>query len=249
MSKNPDSAYDEVAEMYHALWDDWYLPAALPALENLLFRIVPPGSRILDLCCGSGHVTQELIARGYEVTGIDNSAGLIGLARKRFPDVDFRVQDARALKVEETYDAALSTFDSLNHLPRLSDLKEVFRRVRRALARRGRFVFDMNLAEAYTMDLEDWVADVDDDSVGLVRGSFDFATKTASTELIWFTRDRETELWRQRRSIVEQYCYPQTDIMTALAEVGFRKIESITAEKAGFNSDLGSGRVYFVANT
>src|SRR5579875_3088746 len=110
------SSYDEIAEMYHALWADFYLPAALPALEKLFFERVPGGARVLDVCCGSGHVTEELVRRGYRVTGIDSSSELIALARTAVPGAEFRVQDARNIQLEEPCDAALSTFDSLNHL-------------------------------------------------------------------------------------------------------------------------------------
>src|SRR4051794_22373065 len=89
------SSYDPIAGMYHKLWADWYLPAALPALELLFFSKVPQGSRVLDVCCGSGHVTRELIRRGYAVTAVDASAELIALAKRDWPGVDWRVQDAR----------------------------------------------------------------------------------------------------------------------------------------------------------
>src|SRR5690242_16954112 len=117
------SSYDDVALMYHRLWADWYLPAALPALERLFFSQVAPPARVLDLCCGSGHVTKELVRRGYRVTGVDNSAELIELARRALPQVDFRVQDATALALEADYDAAISTFDSLNHILEIEQLK------------------------------------------------------------------------------------------------------------------------------
>ena len=69
----PDSSYDEIAVMYHALWATSYLPAAEPALEKLFFaRLVPP-AHVLDVCCGSGHVTSTLVKRGYRVTGVDVS--------------------------------------------------------------------------------------------------------------------------------------------------------------------------------
>src|SRR5947208_12874629 len=55
MTDSPNSAYDETAGMYHALWADWYLPAAVPALEKLFFSKVPAGPRVLDVCCGPGH--------------------------------------------------------------------------------------------------------------------------------------------------------------------------------------------------
>ncbi len=233
--------------MYHALWADWYLPAAMPALERLFFSQVPRGTRVLDLCCGSGHVTKELIARGYTVTGVDNSAELVALAKKDLPNVDFRVQDARKLALDGKYGAVLSTFDSLNHILSLSELGEAFRGVFRSLEPGGLFVFDMNLKEAYTADLREWAVNIQDASVGLVRGKFDPVLKKATTELIWFVNRESGNCWRQHRSTVEQQCYAQADILIALNQAGFRTIEAVAARDAGVTSELGFGRTYFTA--
>ncbi len=243
------SAYDDVAGMYHTLWADWYLPATLPALERLFFSQVARGARVLDLCCGSGHVTKELAARGYQVTGVDNSARLIDLARHELPGIDFRVQDARDLMLEGSYGAVLSTFDSLNHILSLNELKNVFAGVGRILQPGGLFVFDMNLAEAYSADLREWSVNVSETSVGLVRGKFDPALKKASTELIWFVREPNEKCWARHNSTVEQQCYEQTEVLTALARSGFRSIEAVSARDAGVTSELGFGRTYFAART
>jgi SAM-dependent methyltransferase len=248
MTEGAASSYDEVAGMYHALWADWYLPAAMPALERLFFSQAPQGARVLDLCCGSGHVTKELAARGYHVTGVDNSAELIALARRELPGLDFRVQDVRNLALDESYQAALSTFDSLNHILSLDELREVFNRVRRALEPGSLFVFDMNLEEAYLADLREWSVDVREGSVGLVRGRFDWTSKKAFTELIWFLRSEDPNCWHQHRSTVEQRCYALAEILAALTEAGFRRIASVAARDAGVVSDLGFGRTYFVAH-
>ncbi len=245
MSGNGTSSYDDVAGMYHVLWADWYLPSAMPALERLFFSQIPARARVLDLCCGSGHVTKELVARGYTVTGVDNSAELIELARRDLPAIDFRVQDARALSLEGKYRAAVSTFDSLNHILKLEELKSVFRGVHRVLDDDGLFVFDMNLEQAYSADLQEWSVDIQPETVGLVRGKFDKATKQASTELIWFVKNGDGNCWRQQRSTVKQQCYPQTDIVMALREAGFKRIESITAPDAGITAELGFGRTFF----
>ncbi len=248
MAENPRSSYDNVAGMYHALWADWYLPAAMPALERLFFSQVPAGARVLDLCCGSGHVTKELVARGYSVTGVDNSAELVTLARNELPGIEFLVQDARDLSVPGKFQAALSTFDSLNHILTLEDLQRVFAAVHRSLDPGSLFVFDMNLAEAYSADLREWSVDLREASAGLVRGTFDPVTKMASTELIWFVKAPEGECWHRRRSVVEQRCYPQTDIVSALTASGFQEIEAISARQAGVTSDLGFGRTYFATH-
>jgi SAM-dependent methyltransferase len=242
------SPYDAVAGLYHAMWANWYLPAARPALESLFFSKLSAGSRVLDLCCGCGHVTGELVRRGYQVTGVDSSAALIALAREELPEVEFRIKDVRTLALEREFDGVLSTFDSLNHILSLKELGEVFTGVRGVLSPGGLLVFDMNLEEAYLMDLREWTVHVDEASVGLVRGTYDIGTKLATTELIWFVR-RADGLWRQHRSSVEQRCYPQQEILIALAEAGFSRMEAIDAAEAGMRSDLACGRVFFVARS
>ena len=132
------------------------LPAAMPALERLFFSRVPAAAHVLDVCCGSGHVTKELVRRGYRVTGVDASEGLIALAKREMSEVDWRVQDARHLRLESQYAAALSTFDSLNHVLTPEELLQIFEGVHGALQAGALFAFDMNLDEAYRTDMRRW---------------------------------------------------------------------------------------------
>jgi len=239
------SSYDSIAGMYHALWFDWYLPAAMPALERLFFSLIPRDAQVLDVCCGSGHVTKELVKRGYRVTGVDNSADLIALAQQQLPGADFQVQDVCSMSLAQHYDAALSTFDSLNHILTLDKLESAFRHVHDALNSGAPFVFDMNLHEAYTIDLKQWSVDIHDNSVGLVRGKYDPVEQRARTELMWFTRStKDRDCWRQRHSIVEQQCYSREDILSTLAAGGFREIEAYMATELGVDPDLGYGRMF-----
>ncbi|MBV8073096.1 MAG: class I SAM-dependent methyltransferase, partial [Acidobacteriaceae bacterium] len=187
------------------------------------------------------------------VTGVDNSAELIRIARSELRAADFCVQDARELHLNECCDAVLCTFDSLNHIPDIAGLRMVFERVRQALKPGGLFVFDMNLEEAYSADLRQWAVNITDRTVGLVRGTFDAAAKTARTELIWFVRANgddanRNDLWKQHRSTIEQQCFPQSEILESLASAGFRHIECVPSRDAGVTSDLGFGRVFFVTN-
>jgi len=245
MSMPQNSPYDSIAGMYHALWFDWYLPAAMPALETLVFSQVPRGSAMLDVCCGSGHVTKELVTRGYRVTGVDNSADLIALARQQLPEAEFVVQDVCALTLPARYDAAISTFDSLNHILTLEELARAFRQICSALHHGAIFVFDMNLHEAYTLDLKQWAVDIHDNSVGMVRGQYDPVTQRARTELMWFSRSAaDRNCWQQKHSIVEQCCYPREDILDSLAAAGFRDIQSFMAAELGVDPDLGYGRMF-----
>ena len=221
-------------------------PLALPALERLLFSQIPKASNLLDLCCGSGHVTREFVRRGYRVSGIDASAELIAKAQRELPQANFRVLDARRLDFDSKFQAVVSTFDALNHILTLEELRTVFAGVHRSLVNRGIFVFDMNLEEAYSLDLQQWSVTIKEHDVSLVRGIYDAETKLASTELIWFSKAGNGDLWEQRKSEVEERCYTQTEILQALDAAGFRSLEAIPAQEAGVNSDLGFGRVFFV---
>jgi SAM-dependent methyltransferase len=242
-----ESSYDEVAAMYHALWANSYIPAALPALERLFYCRLAPPAHVLDVCCGSGHVTSDLVKRGYRVTGVDSSAALIEIARRELPQADLRVQDVRRLEVEGPYGGALSTFDSLNHILSLEDLHAVFSGVYEALGPGGLFVFDMNLEEAYSLDLHQWLVNIGHNSVGLSRGLYDPVTHMAHTELIWFTQTGSQDCWQRRQSIVEERCYEKQDIVQALQFAWFRSIEVHPAVELSVESEFGHGRYFFSA--
>ena len=192
-------------------------------------------------------MTKELVRRGYRVTGVDASAGLIAIAKREMPEVDWRVQDVRQLGIQGGYEAALCTFDSLNHLTNPADLTLAFQSIRAALEPGGRFCFDMNLDEAYQMDKQQWVVEVHDARVSMIRGTYDGETSLVETELLWFLREPDSDLWRQQRSRVQQRSYRQEEILQALSEAGFRKLEAIAGEDAGVTNGMGIGRLFVTA--
>jgi SAM-dependent methyltransferase len=110
-------------------WDsgDAYEPyvgrwSRLVAREFVKWLAVPPGSRWLDVGCGTGALIQTVLehAAPSEVVGTDPSAAYIGKARARMDDprACFEIGDAQALR------AAAATFDAvvsglvLNFVPR-----------------------------------------------------------------------------------------------------------------------------------
>ena len=72
---------------------------------------------VLDVCCGTGLLAQELIARGYRVVGVDASEAMLDVARERLgPEVVLSRMTLPDLVVEGVFDAAVCTFDGLNYL-------------------------------------------------------------------------------------------------------------------------------------
>jgi len=89
----------------------------MPALDKLFFAELPAGSRILDLYCGTGHLARELVYRHFSVTGVDNSFGMLEMARLNVPQgADFLLQNATSFELPQPEDAAVCTVDSINRI-------------------------------------------------------------------------------------------------------------------------------------
>jgi 2-polyprenyl-3-methyl-5-hydroxy-6-metoxy-1,4-benzoquinol methylase len=72
---------------------------------------LPTGARVLDLGCGRGSVSIRLAQWGYEVTGVDEAAPMLDVAReagrKRGVEVDFRAADPRQIPERSAFDGAV----------------------------------------------------------------------------------------------------------------------------------------------
>jgi ubiquinone/menaquinone biosynthesis C-methylase UbiE len=77
------SVYEANAADYAAAtWDYANFPRLLEALECFEHRI-PPTGPVLDLGCGAGRDTGQLLARGFEVVAADVSAEMLRRTRAR----------------------------------------------------------------------------------------------------------------------------------------------------------------------
>jgi SAM-dependent methyltransferase len=85
-------------------------PYARRANDALFDRAgVGPGTRLLDIACGSGYAASVAAGRGATVAGLDASEALIAIARARTPGADFRVGDMFALPFgDDDFDVATS---------------------------------------------------------------------------------------------------------------------------------------------
>lgn len=107
-------------------------------LAGELIELLAPqlDEEILDVGCGTGHMTAQIAASGAKVLGVDMSATMVAQARAKYPAIGFQVADARELRMEEKFDAVFSNAT-------LHWIKEPEREVQ-AIARRlkqgGRFV-------------------------------------------------------------------------------------------------------------
>jgi trans-aconitate methyltransferase len=108
--------------------------------RGLLELLAPEaGERILDLGCGTGHLAAQIADIGARVVGIDSSAEMIAEARRKYPQVQFDVADARSFRFAEPFDAVFS--NAVLHWVREAGL--VIESAWKALRPGGRYVVEM----------------------------------------------------------------------------------------------------------
>lgn len=103
----------------------------LPVVELLAPQV---GERVLDLGCGDGSLTQQLVAAGCRVVGVDASPEMVAAARAR--GLDARETNGAELEFDGAFDAVFSNAA----LHWMQDYRGVLRGVFAALRPGGRFV-------------------------------------------------------------------------------------------------------------
>ncbi len=129
--------YDAIARE----WDAVRVSLSEPErrLLELVLGVAPPGSRILDLGCGTGRpIAERALNLGYRVTGIDRSLCMLELARRRLPRGEWVEATIEQYVPVGGFHAAIA-WDSVFHIPRERHLG-IFKRVRGALRPHSRFL-------------------------------------------------------------------------------------------------------------
>jgi SAM-dependent methyltransferase len=234
--------------VYNRYWGADYRAEAFPIVERLLLSRLKTGAAVLDVCCGTGQFTELVRAAGYELTGIDASAGMIRYACENSPNSSVSVADARDFSLGRRFDAAYSVFESLNHVPDMAGLTMAFRCVRKHLTAGAPFLFDLNREEAFVEFWNATDAIVEKESVCVLRMEYDENTRAATCAITAFESGRDFE-WTRNDFTLRQTCHDQSAAQDALHAAGFRDVALYDARDAGMAGDAGFARTFFLALT
>ncbi|WP_161993820.1 class I SAM-dependent methyltransferase [Muricoccus nepalensis] len=108
------AAHDRIATAYAK----HFAPLTALALKPLLdVAQITEGRQVLDVATGPGVAAAAAQARGAAVTGVDVAPGMVALAQRAYPKVEFKVAEVVALPFPDSaFDAVLCNF-GLGHFP------------------------------------------------------------------------------------------------------------------------------------
>nr|WP_302480577.1 class I SAM-dependent methyltransferase [Brevundimonas vesicularis] len=113
---------------------------------------LPAGASILDVGCGSGWpIGAALLERGFQLTGVDASPGLIAHAQATLPTGVWSVADMREPLPPGPFDGVLA-WHSLFHLSP-DDQTEVLPKLAACVAAGGRLIFTSGQGHGETIGL------------------------------------------------------------------------------------------------
>lgn len=125
--------YDSHAEQYAEASASYFNMNHISKFADEL----PKGASVLDAGCGPGRDANILSQQGLRVTGLDISAGLLKVARWKYPDIEFVEGDLLFLPFnDESFDGVWSNA-SLLHLEAVDDVKKALSEISRVLKPAG----------------------------------------------------------------------------------------------------------------
>lgn len=175
--------YEKLSFFYDLLMQGIDYEAWVSYVEEIVERFQGRTGSVVDLACGTGSSALPWARRGYRTFGVDLSAEMLALARKKAAQdgcqVTFLQQDLRFLRLPEAVDLAVCFQDGFNYILELPDLRRAFQAVFRNLNNGGLFVFDLNY-------LPQILSESEESSAAWGEGySFSWRTRYLKEERIW----------------------------------------------------------------
>lgn len=237
-----DRAYDTDLAYIHDRGYGGFARGSAPGLLHCFRQAGINDGRIVDLGCGSGIWSRELVDAGYQVVGVDLSVAMIEIARQRVPEAElhvgsflrFPIPPCRAVTaLGEVFNYL---FDADNSLP---SLQAVCRHVFEALSPGGLLIFDVaepgrcrGRTQAFT-EGGDWTC--------LVEYRHDVSHQQLTRRIVTFRRIGE--VYRRCEEIHHQQLYEEGVMTSMLEDVGFE----VTVVRGYGEHRLGECVVGFIA--
>lgn len=217
-------AYNEFAYFYDELNEAADYDALYQYVVSELAAHGINDGLLADLGCGTGELTLMLSQAGYDVIGIDRSEEMLSVLREKADELGMTgkvlllQQDLLQLDLYGTIRAAVSTFDTYNHIGPRENFEKAIANAAFFMEKDGVFVFDLNTPYKHANVLGGQTFDLDaEDALCHWTNQYDDASGRVDIRIE--IRDKETGgIWEEEFS---EYSYPLPDVEALLDKYGF----------------------------
>lgn len=228
-------AYTSFARVYDTFMDNVPYKEWADYYESILKENGIDEGLVLDLGCGTGSLTEELAARGYDMIGVDYSEDMLEIAMEKREEsghgILYLLQDMREFELYGTVRAIISACDSVNYITEDEDLEEVFRLVNNYLDPEGLFLFDFNTEYKYREILGERTIAEDREDCSFIWDNYYYEEEQMNEyELTLFIRDEEQpEFYRKYQETHLQRAYTLDVIKELLENAGLVFVNAFDA--------------------
>ncbi|HKP24836.1 MAG TPA: methyltransferase domain-containing protein [Dongiaceae bacterium] len=125
-----DDLKGQVTRSAAEIYEEFFVPALFwqwaPVMADAVG--IKAGQRVLDVACGTGAAAREAASRDALVTGLDRNEGMLALARRIAPSVEWKAGRAEQLPFTDgSFDAVVSQFGLMFFDDRPQALREMWR--------------------------------------------------------------------------------------------------------------------------
>jgi len=144
------TVFGNYAQFYDELYKDKNYSTECDFLEKIFQKFsTAPVKNILDLGCGTGGHVLDLAQRGFQLSGVDQSADMLLRAKLKaaaLPNLAYKPEflqgDIRTIDLGRTFDVVVSMFAVMGYMITNADLLAAFHSARRHLRPDRLFIFD-----------------------------------------------------------------------------------------------------------
>ena len=220
--------YDALAAVYDRWTADADHERWAAFIHSKLGGLALRAPTVLDLCCGTGRMTRLLAERGYQLTGVDRSPAMLGIARRSVPAgtalIEAELPELPA--ADASFSAVVCCFDSVNYFVTADGLDRLLGVVHRVLHPGGLFMFDVNTR--YKLETVFGSSHYGDD-----RGDFAYVWRNRChpaeqrTEFLITLFTRDGSRFVRHEEIHQQRWFSHVDLVVAATAHGF-EVVSVT---------------------
>lgn len=193
--------------------------------------------RILDIGCGTGRHTIELVQRGYSVVGVDLSESQLEQARlkasKQILEIDFQKHDARDLPFNNEFELTLMICEGAFPLMETDEMNyRILQNAAKALKKNGKLIFTtLNGLFPLFHSVKDFLAaNSDDGNATYDKNSFDLMT-FRDHNITSFKDD----LGNEKKIESNERYYVPSEITWLLKSLEFTKVDIFGAKLGAFS--------------